>query len=73
MADGDEFAGVTPAEWLLWLQRIDRKLDKFLEAGRLELQAFEMRDALGSRIANLEGRVANIERKLDISTAFEPN
>jgi hypothetical protein len=61
-------------EWLVWLQRVDRKLDRFLEkTGRIELPAVEARDAFSTRLSKLEERVANIEGKLDISTAFEPN
>jgi len=74
MADRNELAGVPSAEWLAWLERVDRKLDKFLEKlCRAELRAPEARDAIRSRLCKLEERVANIEGKLDIPTAFEPN
>jgi hypothetical protein len=74
MAECDEFAGVTSAEWLAWLERVDRKLDKYLDKlCRPGLPEPEARDAVRSRLCKLEERVANIERKLDISTAYEPN
>ena len=74
MADADAFAGVSSAEWLAWLPRIDRKLDAFLDRlTRIELPASEAGDAICNRVATLEERVAKIEGKLDISDTFEPN
>jgi hypothetical protein len=74
MADADMLAGVSSAEWLEWLQRMDRKLDGILDKlASLELPPFEAGDTVSGREAILEERVAKIERKLDISATFEPD
>jgi hypothetical protein len=54
MSDADKFAGVSSAEWLAWLQRIDGKLDRFLDRfAHLDLPPFKARDDLDSRLAIL--------------------
>jgi|HubBroStandDraft_4_1064222.scaffolds.fasta_scaffold1223298_2 hypothetical protein len=74
MAPGDELAGVSSAEWLAWLQPMDQKLDRFLDKlNRPALTRPESDGVLQRRIGDLEERVAKIERKLDISSTFEPN
>jgi hypothetical protein len=66
--------GVGPAEWLAWLQRIGRKLDRLSEkSARAELPVSGAGDAPASALPVPEERVANIEGKLDITSTFEPN
>lgn len=73
MASANEPKGTSlDDERLAWLQRVDGKLERFLEKiSRPELPV-EAQDAFSTRLSKLEERVANIEGKLDISTASSP-